>query len=262
MNKGATDMVYPSVEHARTRDRVFGAYFNRRYAGVKRILIASPHRARGDSLVINPRLLQCSPTMMWEGYEPCGMTVAQARTECVCFAKRGGFTHIFFIDDDVIIPRDTLLKLASHDADIVGGVYCQKQEPVESFIKRVVTDPSGGPDIVTPLPFDQYAIGDIIQNALFVPGGCMLINTQVFDRITRPWFQTARIVGHGVIGDDEYFSQKARLVPYNLIIDTGVQCIHVDKRTGKKYGHPGVIDMATQRIFNPENYCLGGRVGV
>src|SRR5258708_31889486 len=36
------------------------------------------------------------------------------------------FTHIFYTDDDHVYQPDTVMRLLSHNKDIVSGLYCMK----------------------------------------------------------------------------------------------------------------------------------------
>lgn len=43
-------------------------------------------------------------------------------------------SHLFWLDDDVLVPRACLLKLLSHQADIASGVYFTKSDIGEPLI--------------------------------------------------------------------------------------------------------------------------------
>lgn len=46
-----------------------------------------------------------------------------ARNSIVQLALNKGFTHVFFVDDDMTLHPDSLVRLLARKKDIVGGVY-------------------------------------------------------------------------------------------------------------------------------------------
>ncbi len=68
-----------------------------------------------------------------------GGEIAETRNRCVQLAldacsDRSEVSHLFWLDDDVIASRMSLLQLLSHDRDIVSGVYFTKCDPSEPLI--------------------------------------------------------------------------------------------------------------------------------
>ncbi len=68
-----------------------------------------------------------------------GKSVAEARNETVARAlsienEDREVTHLFWIDDDVIIPRTALLQLLRHRRSIASGVYFTRAELGEPLI--------------------------------------------------------------------------------------------------------------------------------
>lgn len=162
---------------------------------------------------------------------PDGLEVGEARNECVRQALKLGCEAILFIDYDVAVPANALVKLLSLDTPIAAGVYHLKQVP--SYPLIFVKGWSGA--------FQDYEIGDLIE-ADGAGMGCTLIRTEVFKKIKPPWFRT--IPGYidenpslilGGMTEDIYFCQKAQDAGYKIIVDTEIQCGHVDWRTGLIY---------------------------
>lgn len=63
-----------------------------------------------------------------------GQSPARSRNMIVEQAFQNDCTHIFFIDDDIILQKDTLDKLLSHDVDIITGLYLMRQFPHQPII--------------------------------------------------------------------------------------------------------------------------------
>jgi len=230
-------------------DPVVRNFFDRT---VQKILVCSPHRQPGEKMVTNIFSLQTPAAFDCRLYEPVLMTVAEARTNAIKKAIEEGYTYIFWIDDDLIIPRNALVKLISHDADIVGGFYYRKYLPLESVgMREILVKGEKVPSKIT-----NYKMGDIIHNTLVLPSGLSLVKLDVFKNIAEPWFRTVNIEGAPAITEDTYFCQKASAAGYDIITDTGIQGIHVDIQRNKIYGHPEIVNVEHNAIINPDEYCL------
>jgi hypothetical protein len=107
--------------------------------------------------------------------------VFAARNSMVKRALELNATHVFFVDSDMVLPHDVIPRLLAHDKDIVGATYTKRVPPY-----NLLGVPGG--------PVD-YAEGGLIEHAL-MPGGCMLIKTDVFKTVPWPWyFDTIRRPG-------------------------------------------------------------------
>lgn len=160
-------------------------------------------------------------------YSPDGMEVGEARNHIVECGLRDGVEWMFFLDYDVAPPPNALVKLLSLKVPIAAGVYHLKQVPSYPLIQIKGWD----------YAFEDYEIGDLIK-ADGSGMGCTLIKMDVFKKIEKPWFKTVhQYVGNGSrllpgMTEDIYFCEKARAAGFDIIVDTSIQCGHVDWRTG------------------------------
>jgi hypothetical protein len=145
------------------------------------------------------------------------------------------------VDDDTLIPRNALVQLIHHKADIVGGFYYRKYLPLESV--GMFENADGVPSIL-----ENYTIGDIIHNTLVLPSGCTLIRTEVFKKMEYPYYRTITVSGRATLTEDTYLCQKLRDIGVDVITDTGVQCLHIDRTRGVLYGNPQIIDYKRNEI--------------
>lgn len=182
-----------------------------------------------------------------------GKEVGDARNEIVAKALARETPElkcraIFFIDDDVLINQDCLLKLWAHQRPIVSGLY---------FAKTSV-----------PQPLALHDDGAGVARS-WVPGetidvaghgmGCTLIDADVFRRVRDEnalgvdaagyplWFKTTRDVGI-VKGDgteitrnqteDMYFLDHARRLGYQPAVDTSPQTFAWHLDTKRLIGYP------------------------
>lgn len=163
-------------------------------------------------------------------YSPDSLEVGEARNAIVEMALEDKIEWLFFLDYDVSPPPNALIKLLSLKVPIAAGVYHLKQVPSQPLIMIKGWEKA----------FEEYDYGDLIK-ADAVGMGCTLIHMDVFRKIKKPWFKTSpgyagkRSAIVPSMTEDIYFCEKARAAGYDIIVDTSVQCGHVDWRTGIEY---------------------------
>ena len=59
-----------------------------------------------------------------------GMPYDMARNEACKKALEIGASHLFFIDSDIVVPSDGVLRLLRHNVPLISGVYCRRSPPV------------------------------------------------------------------------------------------------------------------------------------
>lgn len=130
-------------------------------------------------------------------------------------------THVFFIDDDVLISPDALVALLNHGKPIVSGLYYAKNRHEQPLL---FTEPHKG-------AYTDFTFGDVVD--CYCHGmGCTLIAADVFRAIEPPWFQTTKgeIDGEDFKQETEdvYFCKKAIEAGFRPCVDTGITAIHYD----------------------------------
>lgn len=100
-----------------------------------------------------------------------GYNTSENRNYIAAKAVNSGCTHLFFVDDDMILPKNTLEVLLKHDKDIVGAVYKTKYE-IQADVCEY---------------FDEKREDFMKVKALGT--GCLLIKTDVFKNLPQPWFK-------------------------------------------------------------------------
>lgn len=94
------------------------------------------------------------------------------------------WTHVLFIDDDIIVQPDTLVKLLSHGKDIVAGLCTHRQDPPLPNI-RLYDEESGKYSQIFDWP-DNELIGD--HRRLAVGTGLMLISKHALEQVAQCYF--------------------------------------------------------------------------
>jgi hypothetical protein len=191
---------------------------------------------------------------VYHGYV-IGSEVGQARNirvdQALNWTNSYGHTisHVFFIDDDVLVPPYALSVLLERKRPIVGGLYYAKT-PAEQPL--VLPDPFGG--TVTDLP--RNTVVECYAHGM----GCTLIELQVFRDVLAAglvgyetvngksiaqFFSTTRDAlsqesnGANVVlneTEDVFFLKRAAQLGYRAAVDTGVFCFHWDHQG--KVGYP------------------------
>lgn len=151
-----------------------------------------------------------------------------ARDQGALSAVNGNFKWIFFLDSDVIVPPGTLPRLISHNRPIVSGYYSRRHNPLHPLLLR--GDGKGNIGLVT-----GFQPGELVEVDL-VPSGCLLVSTDVFRRVPRPWFfytegRIIEIGGQSIAlpngtSEDYYFGLRAKSFGFHPVVDTGLKCGH------------------------------------
>lgn len=132
-------------------------------------------------------------------------------------------SHVLFIDDDVLVPPDTIARLLAHKRPIVSGLYYAKTPAPQPLI---LMSPQGG-------VLDSWDDGAVVD--CFAHGmGCTLIAREVFEAVPQPWFQTTRerVTDHRGVPvfvsetEDVHFLRRAAEAGYQPCVDTGLFCFH------------------------------------
>lgn len=112
-------------------------------------------------------------------------SVGQAKQMLAETAVASGCQWVLFVDDDVLVPGDALMKMIKRwrmDPEkyaIQNGVYWSKSEPPMPLIFKGSFEGS----------FFDWHVGDLIE-ADSAGAGCTFIATDVFKNMPKPWFST------------------------------------------------------------------------
>jgi hypothetical protein len=149
-----------------------------------------------------------------------GYTIAENRNCLAARAIKSGATHMLFIDDDMVFPDDTAVRLLSFNKDIIGLVYHPRQVSSNNI------------DIFDGMFKVKGAVKDVPRDKPFKVDGCgtgiLLINLDVFKKVPRPWFKFIEYdTGMVKQGEDFYFCEQARNVGYEIWADPVLKIGHI-----------------------------------
>ena len=157
---------------------------------------------------------------------PCGLSVADARNMSVKGAIERECEYVFFLDYDVLPPRDALTRLIARRTPMVGGLYFTKAKPPWPLVLV------GGHSTM------DWTPGDLVKvDAMGM--GCTLLRVDLFKKLDPPWFDTGASLtedGREWHTEDTYFFGRVKaelgLSPY---VDTAVSCEHKDLLTNERF---------------------------
>lgn len=135
-----------------------------------------------------------------------------------------GATHVFFIDKDVLPPMDAIERLLAHDKDVVvGATPIYKGEPVWSVMKYTPEETID--NIFNPIPYKE--LPKKLFRAHHFGGTTVLIKRHVLEKMQYPWYQDVFAPGALLLGQDLFFTAKAKQMGFELWCDPIVKCEHI-----------------------------------
>lgn len=107
-----------------------------------------------------------------------GSMIARTRNGIVDTALKLNFEYVLQIDSDMTFPPETLLRLLSHGKDVVGAIYNKRLPPHETLGKLLC--PEGRKP--------EEANNGGLWPAAMLPGGLMMVKTDVYRKLPWPWY--------------------------------------------------------------------------
>jgi hypothetical protein len=109
--------------------------------------------------------------------------IAHGRNSSVQLALDGGASHVLFVDSDMKLPPDALVRLLSHEVDIVGATYNRRVKEADGSYRtlgKFLTPSEGG-----------AGVQGVLHEAQLLPGGVMLVKADVYRALGWPWYAEA-----------------------------------------------------------------------
>ena len=140
-----------------------------------------------------------------------------------------GWEWLFFLDDDLLVPSDTIYKLMSHKLPIVSGLYYRRALPLVPVMLREKPDKTGYDWIV------EYKDNSLVECDL-VGSGCLLIHRDVLTSYPpvsedSRWFEwrcdKTKLPSNERTSEDFTFIRHLRNHGVRVMCDTSVKCRHV-----------------------------------
>jgi hypothetical protein len=177
---------------------------------------------------------------MFRFMQVSGMPVDLARNMLLDAAIEKGVKYALFVGEDTVLPYNAFEILhataeANPDA-VVSGVYYFKAGGPMIFVRdeenrQYLAD-------VTP--------GKIIENPMLIGLDVMLIPISILKKLKEedPDMPFTCVVQESddnrFIGEDEFFLNRLYNAGFRVLVNTDVQCLHMDLATGNYSAHPSV----------------------
>lgn len=144
-----------------------------------------------------------------------------ARQELVNAAIEQGFTHIFFMDSDMVPPADTITKLLAHDKDIVSGMAFKRNPPFEPCFYTDMQETEQGLQLRICREWEDGELKEVVACGL----ACCLIKLDVFKKLMET--DKKIFMPKDDTGEDVVFCIKATEAGYKIYVDTTIDVGHV-----------------------------------
>lgn len=171
-----------------------------------------------------------------------GFPIDEARNLLAQTAIDNGAKYLLMLDDDTAPPQSTVTRLLSIlDSDsmamVAGGIYFSREKAPQPIVFK---KEGGGPTW-------DWTYGDIFECSS-IGTGCMMIKTELFTKLEKPWFKTDI---ENNMTDDIYFCRKVKNAGYKIMADGGVVCIHwaPNEWTEKKDPDTGVVSRTLGKAY-------------
>jgi FkbM family methyltransferase len=166
-----------------------------------------------------------------EGYQTTfqyfyGYNIDQVRNLIADWVVKG-YDYLFSVDSDIAFAPDTLVKLLTHDKDVVCGLYIQRK-PGQHILEVYEPNQHGG---VSNIPYGNIKGRGLVEIA-GCGFGCTLVKAEVMRSIGYPQFKYYSALDHrNTISEDVDFCRKALAKGFKLYADTSIQCRHIGSFT-------------------------------
>jgi GT2 family glycosyltransferase len=161
-----------------------------------------------------------------------GYDCATARNNIAKEAIAEEADYVLMVDNDVILPSDTLRNLLETQTDVCLGYYLTRWGNQSD--SRVVIFKDGEYNYSTYYNRDELQAlrnKGVFREKVHGGGfGCALVRTDVFKRIAFPWFKFTIYEDGSNLGEDLNFCERCKEAGIPIIVDTRVSCKHLVRK--------------------------------
>lgn len=163
--------------------------------------------------------------------------ICRARQNDIVDFMRRDYDFLMYVDDDIVLPSNSISHLAEADKDIVAGVYRLKQDSPSAAVRLPAT---GGPN------WGQVLSDDLLTEAEYVSTGCFMIKRSTVEGMIKhfpeqkyrrnvagdeAWalFQPY-VLNMEYLSEDWAFCQRALDAGFKVWVHGGIKCDHWGKK--------------------------------
>ena len=143
-----------------------------------------------------------------------GSLVYLARDNLVLDAINGQFTHVLWLDSDMVFDDDILYKLTAHKKAFVTGLAYTRRPPFESCVFTSI-EPFVRPDDIPDDIFEIEACGF----------ACVFIDVRIMSRVLMKYFECFDPIPS--FGEDIAFCIRARKLGFHIWCEPSAKVGHI-----------------------------------
>lgn len=146
--------------------------------------------------------------------------------------------YMLFVDEDTVLPYYAFRLMhetaEANPGNIVSGVYYIKLSSPMIMVKK--------DDFIIPADINPGRVFEAFMTGL----GCCLIPVSVLEELKKdselPYccVSPAGLNGMPFIGEDNFFFHRTNKLGVKILVNTNVQCLHMDLASGKYTAHPDI----------------------
>jgi hypothetical protein len=145
----------------------------------------------------HPKMLDALGHAVAYAKQFCGVSAPPRCQSCVIHWSRNDlvtsayrtnkfFTHVLFVDDDIVPDRDSIVKMLRHDKDFVGAMCVARVDPPQPVIRRFNPENGFYEPIVRWNELEPLIEVDAVGT------GMVLVKRAVFDAVAQYWIECRR----------------------------------------------------------------------
>lgn len=163
-----------------------------------------------------------------------GYDCARARNVIAQKAIDIGCDAVLMVDNDVVVPVDALKNLVNTNEPVVLGYYAHR--PADNLYdgKTCLCKLDGEYSYTHQFLDSEFEqLRSEGRNKIRIHGGgmgCALIRTEVFKKLSYPWYDWANYANGKVLSEDLYFCEMCNRNKIPIFADTRVNCGHMFRR--------------------------------
>lgn len=158
-----------------------------------------------------------------------GQSPARNRNMMIEQALKCDCTHIFFVDDDIILKPDTLVNLLAHDVDCVSGLYLMRNRPHQPICFESAD--SEGRCIHYFLNNDNGTPNEGLVPVVAAGLGVLLIKMHVFEPLEPPYIRMGELESDMWCDDLGFFKRVREAGFTEIYCDLNTQVGHMATAT-------------------------------
>lgn len=141
-----------------------------------------------------------------------GYTPSEKRNFIAVQAVNAKCDYIFFTDDDMLFPPETLEVLLSREKDVTGALYYQRVLPLRPVVEL----------------WEGQSMADKLFKVKGVGLGLVLIKCSILSKVKTPWFDTqVNEYGWTKLGDSYFFCDRVREAGFEVWCDPSLSIGHL-----------------------------------